>query len=332
MGSSLSPAPSVYSLTDSLREASFKRVHERSFNNHSDVYMLPADEEEINRLETQHNIFRMLNNGNYLGPVQDVLAGAGKQILDIGTGTGAWAVEMAAEFPEAQVVGVDLAPIQGGRPLPENCRFEMDDVNMGMSHFYNQFDVIHARHVCSGITDYPKFIRDVAGMLRPGGLALFFEAEYYVFDANKRPLGIRYHDPSGMRTDEREVPHLARFAAAFVGAVQRRGGKINVGARMPDFAKQTGSFGRVVYQDVWIPATPWIKGNSAEARQLYRVGYMIREDLRSFLKAGRPMLLLDGIPEAAVDELIHRSMRELDAAEIPMWLRGCYTWAQKAAL
>ncbi|KZT58298.1 S-adenosyl-L-methionine-dependent methyltransferase [Calocera cornea HHB12733] len=331
MGSALSPAPSVYSLTDSLREASFKNVHGRSINNHSEVYMLPADEEEIERLESQHNIFRLLNQGNYLGPVREVLAGWGKQVLDIGTGTGAWAVEMATEFPNAEVVGVDLSPIQGGRQLPDNCRFEVDDVNLGLPHFYDSFDVIHARHVCSGITDYPKLVWDITNMLRPGGVALFFEAEYYVFDVNKRPLGIRHHDPTGMRTGRAEVPSLARFAAAFVGAVLRRGGKINVGARMPDFAKQTGRFERIVYQDVWFPATPWMKGDSREIRRLRLVGEGIREDLRSFLKAGRPMLLLDGIPEAAVDDLLKQSMKELDDAEIPMWLRGCYTWAQKAA-
>jgi hypothetical protein len=46
----LSPAPSLYSLTSSLRDQSFKHVHGRSLNAHSDVYSLPADEEEAQRL------------------------------------------------------------------------------------------------------------------------------------------------------------------------------------------------------------------------------------------------------------------------------------------
>ncbi|EJU02840.1 S-adenosyl-L-methionine-dependent methyltransferase [Dacryopinax primogenitus] len=323
----LSPAPSVYSLTESLREASFKHVHGRAINAHSDVYMLPADDEEINRLETQHNIFRILNDGNYLGPVREVLEGPGKAVLDLGTGTGVWAVEVASEFPAAQVVGVDLSPIQYLRPLPENCRFEVDDVNLGMAHFHNQFDVVHARHICSGIRDYARFAYDIANVLRPGGLALFFEAEYYVFDSNKKPMGIRHPDPTGRQTEHKDPPGLARFAAAFVGAVSRRGGNINVGARMPDYCKQSGGFSEIVYQDVWIPATPWM-----HARRLRMVGHLIREDLRSFLHAGRPILLADGLSEVAVGDLINQSMTDLDAAEAPMWLRGCYTWAWRATV
>ncbi|KAI4170383.1 MAG: hypothetical protein LQ343_005005 [Gyalolechia ehrenbergii] len=35
-----------------------------------------------------------------------------KRILDIGTGTGIWAIEMAEQYPDAQVIGTDLSPIQ----------------------------------------------------------------------------------------------------------------------------------------------------------------------------------------------------------------------------
>lgn len=31
-------------------------------------------------------------------------------VLDIGTGSGSWAIDMAEEFPHAQVVGMDVAP------------------------------------------------------------------------------------------------------------------------------------------------------------------------------------------------------------------------------
>lgn len=47
---SASPAPSMYSMTNSLRAASYVREFGRGINNYSEVYRLPADEEEFERL------------------------------------------------------------------------------------------------------------------------------------------------------------------------------------------------------------------------------------------------------------------------------------------
>ena len=56
---SLSPAPSVYSLTESLRASSTKEEHGRGVNCYSDVYRLPADKEEWSRLGMCFNSNRM---------------------------------------------------------------------------------------------------------------------------------------------------------------------------------------------------------------------------------------------------------------------------------
>jgi len=45
-----SPAPSLYSVTSSIRAASFRHEYGRGLNNYSDVYQLPADDEELDRL------------------------------------------------------------------------------------------------------------------------------------------------------------------------------------------------------------------------------------------------------------------------------------------
>jgi len=47
-----SPAPSIYSVTSSLRAASYRQEYGRGLNNYSEVYRLPADDEELDRLGT----------------------------------------------------------------------------------------------------------------------------------------------------------------------------------------------------------------------------------------------------------------------------------------
>lgn len=35
--------------------------------------------------------------------------------------------------------------------MPPNCRIEVDDINLGLEHFYNKFDIVHARLISSGV-------------------------------------------------------------------------------------------------------------------------------------------------------------------------------------
>jgi len=48
-------------------------------------------------------ILRILDEELHKAPVEDPEA-----ILDVGTGTGAWAIDMADRWPRAKVTGIDL--------------------------------------------------------------------------------------------------------------------------------------------------------------------------------------------------------------------------------
>jgi methylase of polypeptide subunit release factors len=56
------------------------------------------------RLEKLHDVmFDLLDKKLYLAPVENP-----QRILDIGTGTGIWAIDVAETHPHADVIGVDL--------------------------------------------------------------------------------------------------------------------------------------------------------------------------------------------------------------------------------
>lgn len=58
---------------------------------------------EQDRLDLHHEIFLQLVEDLHKAPIKDP-----KRILDIGTGTGIWAVDMADRYPAAEVIGTDL--------------------------------------------------------------------------------------------------------------------------------------------------------------------------------------------------------------------------------
>ena len=109
---SSSPASMVISVTSSMRDKIYKEEFGRNLNNYSDVYRLPADEEELDRLggsitkpklpadvlnnkrkDKQHSMLSELMGGKYPPPMLEVMAdepGERKACLDLGCGNGNW--------------------------------------------------------------------------------------------------------------------------------------------------------------------------------------------------------------------------------------------------
>jgi hypothetical protein len=89
---------------------------------------------------------------------------------------------MAVEFPHCEVLGIDLAPVPM-RPegVPSNCRFEMDDINQGLSHLHGQFDVVFARTIGLGLKDFRKSLADIEACAKPGGIVIYIDGDFDVY-------------------------------------------------------------------------------------------------------------------------------------------------------
>ncbi len=78
-----------------------------------------ADVAEHGRLDIQHDMLKLVMGTIFtkLDAVKRAMTfrnGRKPAALDVGTGSGSWVVDCAKMFPDAEVVGLDLAPANLG--------------------------------------------------------------------------------------------------------------------------------------------------------------------------------------------------------------------------
>ncbi|KAJ5246534.1 hypothetical protein N7468_001517, partial [Penicillium chermesinum] len=142
---------------------SFFRTAAGTIHTMKEEYVLPNDEQEQDRLDLSHHLYLMLLKGElYQAPIKNP-----RRVLDLGTGTGIWAMDFADAHPDSEVVGIDLSPIQPSW-VPPNCRFEIDDFEQEWSYNHG-FDYIHGRELEGCIRDHDQLFRRAFENLNPGG-------------------------------------------------------------------------------------------------------------------------------------------------------------------
>ncbi|KAL6712831.1 hypothetical protein ACLMJK_009543 [Lecanora helva] len=90
------------------------------------------------------------------------------RVLDIGTGTGTWAIEFANQHPDSHVLGTDINPPEL-KSVPQNCTFAAADAEHDWTFAQEPFDYIHGRMLVLSIRDWPRLIQRCRQHLQPGG-------------------------------------------------------------------------------------------------------------------------------------------------------------------
>ncbi|KAL3419490.1 mRNA 3'-end-processing protein yth1 [Phlyctema vagabunda] len=185
------------------------------------TYWAPNDDRQNENLDISHHKYLLLLDGKLLlAPIRKDI----KRVLDLGTGTGIWAIDFADEYPDAEIIGTDLSPIQP-EMVPPNCRFEIDDARDEWTYPRDYFDLIHIRSLFGSIRDWPALYGQIYRHLKPGA---FFE---------QMEVSIQFKSDDGTVTPGSP---LRRWSTTFTKAGEMTGQSFAICETMTEAIKASG--------------------------------------------------------------------------------------------
>ncbi|WYZ41267.1 hypothetical protein EsH8_V_000162 [Colletotrichum jinshuiense] len=235
--SDISSDESQASLRSSILD--YRRENGRTYHRLSDgAYVLPNDELEQERLDIVNHLWMLTLDGKFcLCPKNE----GAKRVLDVGTGTGIWAMDYADEHPSAEVIGVDLSPIQPSY-VPANCVFEVDDLEKEWT-WTTPFDFVFARNLMGSFSDWEGFIKQAYDNLEPGGYLELQDSIYPIVC-----------DDGTLKEDSA----LMKWTRLIVEAGDKIGRSTTIPDRFPRLLEEAG-FEDINTTRVKFPVSPWPK-------------------------------------------------------------------------
>ncbi|OAA36644.1 hypothetical protein NOR_07444 [Metarhizium rileyi] len=171
----------------------------------SNRLVVPHDPSELGYQHYQHELFRhCLGEQLTFGSLPPV--GFDEySILDVGTGSAIWAIEMGKCFPQADIFGIDISPALFPRPfnVPSNVGLFVRDATQPWS--MGDFNLIFMRDlVGGGIRDWRGLLAQAFSHLRPGGQLEFAQLDCFL------SAGAQSTESQGT-FGPRSAEHRARF-------------------------------------------------------------------------------------------------------------------------
>jgi hypothetical protein len=144
------------------------------------------------------------------------------------------------EHPGADIIGVDLSPIQPSF-TPTNCKFEIDDITSNWTYPQAHFDLINIRSLYGSIADWPALYAQIYTHLQPGGYLHQLE------------MSIQFKSDDGSLTPDHI---LSQWSDIFLEASKRFGKSFYEVWNLSTYVKNQG-FENVVEKVYKVPVNGW---------------------------------------------------------------------------
>ncbi|KAF8458681.1 S-adenosyl-L-methionine-dependent methyltransferase, partial [Terfezia claveryi] len=230
---------SVSSSVFEFTYANGRRYHSDRFRTE---YFMPNDENEQARLDLYHHIFLQHLSGKlYVAPLNNP-----QRVLDVGTGTGIWAIEFADDNPQAEVIGTDISPIQPNW-VPPNCKFEVDDMEEPWIYQDDYFDYIHMRCLSGCFRNWEFVLSNAYDAMKPGGYFEFQDYGCELFTSDGTP-----------QTTEDPKRPFTRWLLNIIQAADKLERPLVIGRKMKGMMEKAGFVDVVESTAIW-PLGAWPK-------------------------------------------------------------------------
>ncbi|KAM0210058.1 hypothetical protein ACHAQI_006174 [Fusarium lateritium] len=300
-----SNASSTASLTSSILQ--YRTLHGRSYQSErgNADYWCPIDDTQQEAMDIKY----ILTSPHFLGLLTKTID---KAAVDIGTGTGIWAIEFADMFPNASVVGTDLAPIQPSW-IPPNLEFQIDDCTQEWSFDAASLDYVHMRWLVGSIVDWTVLFKQAYKSLKPGGYAESYEP------------GSRVESDDGTVRDGSALSQWEKF---FVEGGRKLGRPFTIFEEgIQKAAMREAGFIDIEERDFKNPVGGWAKDPKQRSIGQYTQAALEQDAKGTVLHMATSL----GWTEEEITVFVAHFKREIRSPEVHSYFRQKVVWGRKPA-